>query len=417
MNFLATFLYDLGLQFYSLCVTIASLWDQKAMQWKNGRKNLFRKIRLALNDNEERIWFHCASVGEFEQARPVMEAYRIHYPSHKIVLTFFSPSGYELRKNYAGADYIFYLPLDTASNANKLISLFQPLLAVFTKYEFWFHHLKELRKNDIPVILICGIFRKNQLFFKWYGKTWSTVLHFFSHILVQDQSSCQLLRTFGLKNVEIVGDTRFDRVWQIAQQKTDLPAIERFKEGDKLFVAGSTWKADERLIKILTNRFDQWKWVIVPHETDSTHLTELKGLFPLAVFYSQLLTSKVGNFKILIVDEVGLLSSIYRYADMGYIGGGFGKGIHNVLEAAVYGIPIIFGPNHQKFIEAADLLKSRAAKSIKNAEELSTAFENFAPGASGGERNKIYFEKNKGATEKIMNYIKSINSDIAALPG
>ncbi len=390
------------------------MWNVKARQWRNGRKNNFKNITLALKDNEYRIWFHCASVGEFEQARPLLEAYRKQYPLHKIVLTFFSPSGYELRKNYSGADYVFYLPLDTPTYARKFVCLINPKLAAFVKYEFWYHHLRELYKNTIPVILISGIFRKDQLFFKWYGQEWSKVLHFFSHLFVQDQLSFQLLQTLQLKNVAIGGDTRFDRVWQIAQQATGLSKIELFKNNQKLFIAGSTWRADEKLIKTLINKNNDWKWIIVPHETDDSHLSATKILFPDAVFYSELLGDKPTNSKILIVDEVGLLSSLYRYADIAYVGGGFGKGIHNILEAAVYGIPIIFGPNHQKFKEAADLLKIGASKSINNADELIMAFEEFGRGTSLAEQNNIYIEKNKGATEKILHYLKSINSDIGA---
>lgn len=409
MNFFFTFLYNLAIQFYYTGVVITALWNNKALVWLKGRKNQFHEIKKVLDENEYRAWFHCASVGEFEQGRPLMEAYRKQWPQHKIILTFFSPSGFELRKNYAGADHIFYLPLDTYANAQRFVSLVKPQLAVFVKYEFWYHHLQTLQRANIPCILISGIFRKDQLFFKWYGKPWRCVLHFFQHLFLQDETSLQLLQSIGIRQATVTGDTRFDRVWQIAQQPKTLPVLQSFKGTAKVFVAGSTWPEDEQLLaELILLKPSSWKWIIVPHELNKQHLEELKSKWNESVLYSTASAQEIQDKRILIVDEIGLLSSIYSYADMAYIGGGFGKGIHNLLEAAVYGIPVLFGPQYQQFNEAHALLKSGAAKTVRDSTELIQAFHHFAgQPLAVAMINRDYVNAEKGATAKIMKYLEN----------
>ncbi|MEO6167969.1 MAG: glycosyltransferase N-terminal domain-containing protein [Chitinophagales bacterium] len=419
MNFFFTFLYNLGIQFYHLGIVTAALWNRKAQRWLQGRKNQFEKIEMLQHENEYRAWFHCASAGEFEQGRPLMEAYRKQWPQHKIILTFFSPSGFELRKNYAGADHVFYLPLDTAANARKFVSLIKPRLAVFVKYEFWYHHLQALKQQHIPAILVSGIFRKEQLFFKWIGKPWRNVLHFFKHLFLQDEASLQLLQSINIQHATVAGDTRFDRVWQIAQQPKNLPIIRSFKGTAKIFVAGSTWPEDEKLLmELIAFKTFPWKWIIVPHELEKQHLEDLKSKWKDdAVFYSMASIDDISGKRILIVDEMGLLSSIYSYADMAYVGGGFGKGIHNIPEAAVYGIPVLFGPLYQQFNEAHALLKSGVVITVGNSKELITAFNHFAAQSSSFAMvNRNYIAAQKGATEKIIEYLQKISSNTFSSP-
>ncbi len=412
MNFFYLLLYNLGIRFYTAGISIASLWNNKAKQWTAGRKGIFDKMKQQLTGGESYTWFHCASTGEFEQGRPLIEAYRKRWPDHKLLLTFFSPSGFELRKNFAGADCVYYLPADTASHAAQFINLVKPRLAVFVKYEFWYHYLKELQQQQIPALLISATFRKEQLFFKWYGLPWRNVLHRFQNLFLQDAASLQLLQSIGVHHASVCGDTRFDRVWQIARLPKTGNIIEDFKGAEKLFVAGSTWPADEQLLfTLIHEKINTWKWVIVPHEISPQHLEVLTNKFAeQSVLYSSATKEELANKRILIVDAVGLLSSIYRYADLAYIGGGFGKGIHNVLEAAVYGIPVLFGPNYQKFHEAKDLLTLGAAASVNNSGALTESFLQFSrQPLSFASVNRDYVYRNKGATEKIMRYIEEIN--------
>ncbi|MCY7408994.1 MAG: 3-deoxy-D-manno-octulosonic acid transferase, partial [Chitinophagales bacterium] len=414
MPFFFNLFYNSIIGIYGFAIFISSWWNQKAKQWIAGRKNLFSHIESSMQAGETRVWFHCASVGEFEQGRPVMEAYRKNFPQHKIVLTFFSPSGFELRKNYCGADYIFYLPLDTKANAKKFISLIQPQLAVFVKYEFWKNHLLELQKQKVKTILISAVFRSNQIFFKWYGKEFLKLLKIFECIFLQDENSLQLLKNYGIENASVAGDTRYDRVWQIAQAPKEIQFIKNFKANKKLFVAGSTWNDDEKIIlQLVASTNDDWKFVIVPHEIDTEHLKLLKNSSPNSITSSASnTTDEIADHKILIVDEVGLLSSIYQYADIAFIGGGFGKGIHNTLEAAVFGIPVLFGPNYKKFNEAKALIENGGGKAVKDFEELKTAFAFYQlqENISSGKKNYDWVLENCGATEKIMTPIKEVNS-------
>lgn len=417
MNFFFLLLYNILVRCYAAGIHVSALWNPKAKQWVLGRKYQFQQMESHLKLNETRVWFHCASAGEFEQGRPLIEAYRKQWPGHKIILTFFSPSGYELRKNYAGADQVYYLPLDTAAAADRFISIVKPVLAVFVKYEFWYHHLSELNKRRIPVILISAIFRKDQLFFKQIGKPWRTVLRKFDHLFLQDAASADLLHSIGLKNSTLAGDTRFDRVWQIAQQPENLVRINQFKGNHKLLVAGSTWPDDEvQLDRLIQAGITGWKWVIVPHEIHDQHIHHLKSKWmPYASLYSIATDTDLASKPIILVDQVGLLSSIYSYADIAYVGGGFGKGIHNVLEAAVYGIPLLFGPNYEKFHEAKELIALGAAKGIKDSRELITFFKKFSQDDPAlADVNRNYVQRNTGATARILDYLVKINSENGA---
>ncbi|MEO7523922.1 MAG: glycosyltransferase N-terminal domain-containing protein, partial [Ferruginibacter sp.] len=351
--------YNLFLFLYSAGIRIASLFNEKARLWTRGR-NKFPDLPFY----DKVIWMHCASLGEFEQGRPVLEAMRKKYPSYKMVLSFFSPSGYEIRKNYAGVDSIIYLPIDNIINAKKLISAIKPSLVIWVKYEYWFYYLTELKKRGIPVILISGIFRDSQPFFKWHGGIWKQMLGCFDQIFVQNERSKDLLKDIGIeKNVSIGGDTRFDRVIAIAEKKDPVQFIMAFVEGRQVLVAGSTWEDDEVELIHYVKSHPEIKFIIAPHEIDQENLDDVKKEFPNAIFYSQIATGIIvpENINVLIIDNIGMLSKLYQYADIAYVGGGFGKdGIHNILEAAVYGKPVIFGPVYEKFAEARELVDAGA---------------------------------------------------------
>lgn len=412
-------LYNIGIKLYSLFIRFAALFNNKAKLWVAGRKNpVFVRI-------ESSIWFHFASLGEFEQGRPILEAMRNLHSGKKVVVTFFSPSGYEIRKNTPLADYVYYLPLDTAQNARKFIDAINPEIVIFTKYEYWFHFFNEAHKRNIPLYIISGIFRPGQVFFKWYGGFNRRVLSLVSHFFLQDEASEELLQGIGITNTSVSGDTRFDRVWANAQNPKVLPLIDEFKNGHKLFIAGSTWPQDEALLTKLVNLYPDWKFIFAPHEIPEEKVNNLIDLLPQgkAITFSQLKTEAEGlksgdfinqsltsnNLQALVIDNIGMLSSLYAYADIGYIGGGFGVGIHNTLEAAAFGLPVIFGPNYQKFNEARELIAIKAGFSISNETELKDivdtlindeAFYNIT-------RKKVfnYVKENVGATEMIMKYI------------
>jgi 3-deoxy-D-manno-octulosonic-acid transferase len=399
-------LYNTGVRLYFIAIYLASFFNKKARLWINGRKNQ-PLVRFS-----ESIWFHFASLGEFEQGRPVLEQFKILYPNNKIVVTFFSPSGYEIRKNTPLADAVYYLPLDTAQNARDFIDSIQPKMAIFTKYEYWYHFFNEMHRQNVPVYVISGIFRPKQVFFKWYGDLHRKILGFVSWFFVQDERSEALLKRLGINNVTISGDTRFDRVWANAQQPKAIPAIEEFKNGNKVFIAGSTWPPDEKLIAALVSHYPDWKFIIAPHEISEEKIGKLIALLPegSTVRYSQIsnLKSHVSN---LIIDNIGMLSSLYQYGDIAYIGGGFGVGIHNTLEAAAFGLPVIFGPEYSKFKEAQDLITLQAGFSIADEEELKTVTNKLVndPVFYNKARNTItaYVKDHTGATVAIMNHIKN----------
>jgi 3-deoxy-D-manno-octulosonic-acid transferase len=420
VNFLFSLLYDTGIALYRLAILMASVARIKARQWITGRKHLFENIHAELTPQEAHVWFHCASLGEFEQGRPLIESFRKKFPSHKIVLTFFSPSGYELRKNYRGADYIFYLPADTRRNAKKFLELVQPQLAIFVKYEFWFHFLSELNRRHIPAVLVSARFRKGQWLFRSLASPLKKQVMALHKIFVQDETSFTILQLHGFSNGAHSGDTRFDRVWEIAQSPKQLPVITHFKAETKLLVAGSTWPRDEQLMAQLIREMNaSWRLVVVPHEIGDAHISELKKMFPAALLYSDAEAGRLnGDSPVMIVDRIGFLSSVYQYADLAYIGGGFGTGIHNTLEAAVYGIPVLFGPNYHRFNEAVSLIESGGGKSVTGYAELKSAvaFYQRQENVLYGKRNRDWVKQNTGATEKIMQHLEEIISGNGASP-
>ena len=397
-------LYNSAIQLYGLIIKIFSLFNNKAKLFVQGRKNIFKKIQKKVDPARSSIWFHFASLGEFEQGRPLLEKIKSTYPHKQIVITFFSPSGYEIRKNYTLADGVFYLPLDTPSNARQLIAAINPEIAVFTKYEYWYHYFEALHKAGIPLYIISGIFRPNQIFFKWYGSFNRKILSFVTYFFVQNEESKQLLSQINLQNVSISGDTRFDRVAENAESPKEFETIKKFCGNVNTLIAGSTWPADERLLAELINSNPDWKFIIAPHEIDKGHIDEIVKLIPNAVKYSAL-TDQLSDTQTLIIDNIGLLSSIYQYGKMAYIGGGFGVGIHNTLEAAAYGIPVIFGPKYDKFQEAKDLISINAAISINNTQELTNAFSKFATHKTAGIEAKNYVNSKTGSTDQIIKYI------------
>ncbi|MCZ4245418.1 3-deoxy-D-manno-octulosonic acid transferase [Pedobacter punctiformis] len=406
-------LYILGIRFYGLIIWIFSLFNHKAKLFINGRKNIFNQIAQKINPADKHIWFHFASLGEFEQGRPVLEKLKDRFPAKKIVVTFFSPSGYEIRKNYALAD-VFYLPLDTAGNAKRFIQSINPEMAIFTKYEFWHFYFKALKKNNIPLYVISGIFREKQTFFKWYGSFYRNILKNVTHFFVQNKESETLLKSIGLNNVTINGDTRFDRVYDNAQSPKQLTEIEKFIGSDPVLICGSTWPEDEKFLSVLPEKYPDWKFIIAPHEIDENHIDSIEQLFSanssrFSALHAQLQTEnsriQFSNAQVLIIDNIGMLSSLYQYGKLAYIGGGFGAGIHNTLEAAAFGLPVIFGPKYQKFQEAKDLITLNAAKSISSVEELISAFESFKENPEAAAIAKKYVKDQKGATEMILKKI------------
>lgn len=406
---LGNLIYNIGIRSYRGAVGLAAATgNAKAKLWINGRQHWREDLKERLQGTGPILWVHAASLGEFEQGRPVLEAIRAQYPHCRILLTFFSPSGYEVRKNYQGADYVCYLPLDTPRNARDFLDIVRPSLVIFIKYEFWYHFLTAMSHRQIPVLLVSGIFRPNQLFFKPYGGMFRRLLRQFDWIFVQNQASLELVRQLGIDKVSLAGDTRFDRVWALLQEPAPLPAIVSFINGRKAVIAGSTWEADEQVLA------DWWKnhaspdrcLIVAPHEIHEGHIKQVLQLFPGAVRYST-----GGQGHVLIIDNIGLLSLLYRYAHVTYIGGGFGKdGIHNILEPATYSKPVVFGPVFHKYPEAAALLAAGGGASIADAGALTTTMESLlsddALCTQKGNAAGRFVADNKGATGKILDYIQ-----------
>jgi 3-deoxy-D-manno-octulosonic-acid transferase len=395
-------------------IFIASFFNKKAKLWINGRKT------TSYQQFSKSAWFHFASLGEYEQGLPVLIAYREKYPHTKIIITFFSPSGFEIRKNTPYADAVYYLPLDAKSNARKFIDAIDPAIAVFTKYEYWYYFFNELHSREIPLYLISGIFRSNQAFFKWYGGLHREMLNCVSHFFVQDENSKHLLQNIGISYVSVSGDTRFDRVWANAQNPKSFPVIADFTQGKKTFIAGSTWPEDEQLLAKLATDNPDWKFIFAPHEIKEEKITRLIELLPQnsVLRHSQLASeSEVRSRKsepgrqTLIIDNIGMLSSLYQYGQIAYIGGGFGVGIHNTLEAAAFGLPVIFGPNYEKFKEAKDLIALQVGFSIKDEGELTKTFESLTRDESvyqpASKKIREYVKGHTGATTIIMEYLTS----------
>lgn len=406
-------IYNFFIYVYAALIRLASVFNPQARQFLSGRKRQFWKMKAVVGENDKIVWFHCASVGEFEQGRPVMEAFKKSFPDYKILLTFFSPSGYELRKNYELADFVFYLPMDKTANARRFMKIFHPKMAVFIKYEYWFNYIDEIYKAGIPLFFVSAIFRKQQHFFRFYGSWFRKQLKKITWFFVQNETSDALLSQIGIQNHEISGDTRFDRVLKVLDTPFDLPEIELFKEKDQLLVAGSTWPPDEDLLlDYMNSKPEHFKMLLVPHKIDENHISEIlkkfDGFSP--VRYSQSDKKKLSETKVLIMDKMGLLSGLYRYADLAYVGGGFGVGIHNLLEAAVYGLPVLFGPNYHRFQEAVDLLELGGGFNVKNPKKfaeltnrLRTDAEFYKHASSVAKR---YVLEHSGATEKVISKIK-----------
>ncbi|MBA3901809.1 MAG: 3-deoxy-D-manno-octulosonic acid transferase [Bacteroidetes bacterium] len=406
-------LYDFAIGAYASAIKIASVFNPKAKLWVDGRIGLIEKIKFTIPSDAHPIWVHCASLGEFEQGRPVIEAIKKAFPEKKILLTFFSPSGYEIRKKYSGADYIFYLPSDTPSNAKAFVEAINPAIAVFVKYEFWNNYYSELYQKEIPLYIISAIFRESQPFFQWYGGFWRNMLQKANHIFVQDEHSLSLLHSAGIKKASIAGDTRFDRVAETAIKAERIEEVEHFCSGSKILVAGSTWPADEQIIiSLIKPSGTNFKFIIAPHEVDKIHLGQLENLLKGLewVYYSDLIKGKGKDSKILVINNIGMLSRLYQYGNIAYIGGGFGKGIHNILEAAAFGLPIIFGPNYLKFKEARDLISKGGAFSINDEAGAAGIFKNLInmpeKATKAGAISKSYVMDNVGATGMILKMIK-----------
>ena len=403
--------YNLGLILYAWAVRLAAFRHKKARLWIDGRKDLFHRMREAIDPAARIIWIHVASLGEFEQGRPIIEKLRKTHPEYKLLLTFFSPSGYEIRKDYKGVDYLFYLPLDTPRNARRFLDIAHPEIAVFVKYEYWLNLLRELRRRKIRTFIVSAIFRRNSIFFRPYGGWWRQALETFEVLFVQNEESKELLASLGFDNVLVAGDTRFDRVAEIARAAKHIDIVERFKGDDRLFVAGSTWGPDEELLIRLMNDNPEVKFIIAPHEMDEGRIARLiEETRGGALRYTQCTPrTGYGSRQLLILDTVGLLSSVYGYATWSYIGGGFGVGIHNTLEAATFGLPVAFGPNYEKFKEARDLVTLGAARSISGYEQLRDWFiplrdnEVFLQKTSRIARD--YTTRHQGATSIIIKTI------------
>lgn len=404
------YLYTLVLHLYALAVEIASFFNKKARMTRVGQWHTNGILRKNIDRNAKYIWFHAASLGEFEQGRPMMEAIRKRHPEYKILLTFFSPSGYEVRKNYDGADVICYLPFDTPFKVRKFLNLANPHIAVFIKYEFWLNYLTELKKRGIKTYIISAVFRPNQAFFKWYGSWYRKALHCYEHLFVQDEGSKELLASYGIRNVEVSGDTRFDRVLEIQQNARLLPEVELFTKGDNpVLVVGSSWPEDEKIIIPYFNAHPDLKLIIAPHEIHREHLLYIQSLLSRpSVRLSEANDEALRTHDCLIIDSFGLLSSIYRYGQMAYIGGGFGKGIHNTLEAAVYGIPVLFGPKYQKFKEAQGLIDRGGGFSVDNEQAFVDYLDRFISDPESREKTGTaagdFVHHNAGATERILSF-------------
>lgn len=401
-------IYNLAIVLYEYILAIVALWNRKARLWCEGRKGIFQRMQQAIAAEDRVVWMHVASLGEFEQGRPILEAIREQYPDRKILLTFFSPSGYEIRKNYAGADYIFYLPSDTPSNVRRFLDIAHPEVAIFVKYEFWLNYLTQLKRRGVRSYLVSAIFRPDAIFFRSVGGMWRKALDAFDQMFVQNDESRELLHSIGFDNVIVAGDTRFDRVAAIARAAKPVDVVARFKGEDRLFVAGSTWGPDEEILLELVNENPDIKFVIAPHEMDDSRIAKIiattRGG---AVRYTQCSEqSDFSGVQVLVLDTIGILSSVYGYALWSYIGGGFGVGIHNTLEAATFGLPIAFGPNYHKFKEARDMVALGAAASVGSADELKSWFRSLRDDeqllAKVSATAKDYTAKNQGATSLFM---------------
>ncbi len=408
-------MYSLLIHFYAFIVALISPFHRKARRMRLGQWKTNACLRDKIDPEAQYIWFHAASLGEFEQGRPMMEKIRKEHPEYKILLTFFSPSGYEVRKNYNGADVICYLPFDTPYRVRKFLQLARPRMAIFIKYEFWGNYLHELKKRGIPVYIISAIFRPDQLFFQWYGKPYRQMLHCFDHLFVQDERSKKLLAEYGIRNVTVTGDTRFDRVLDVRAMARELPLVEKFIRSNRsektvTLVAGSSWPEDEAIFIPYFHRHPEMKLIIAPHEIHREHLVHIESMLKRpSIRLSEAHEEDLATKDCLIIDSFGLLSSIYRYGEIAYIGGGFGAGIHNTLEAAVYGIPVLFGPKYHKFKEAKDLIAVGGGVSVADAGAFARQMDEWlTKGVAlevAGKAAGDFVNEHAGATEMILKEI------------
>ena len=418
-------IYNIVIYFVLWGIAIASLFNEKVRKMWRGEREAFKILKQKVDPNAKYIWFHAASLGEFEQGRPLMERIRKDYPQYKILLTFYSPSGYEVRKNYEGADIICYMPVDTRLNAIRFLRLVRPVMAFFIKYEFWSNFLHILKHRNIPTYSVSSIFREDQVFFKWYGRSYAGVLKCFTRFFVQNEESKRLLEGIGITAVDVVGDTRFDRVLQIKEAAKQLPICEAFRTGVassqsadvphhdfKVFVAGSSWPPDENIFIPFFNEHKDWRLLIAPHVIAEEHLKLILSLIKgkKVVRYTQTTPEEAAEADVLIIDCFGLLSSMYNYGDVAYIGGGFGVGIHNTLEAAVWNTPVIFGPNNKKFQEAQGLLKSGGGFEINTYEDFSGLMSSLMNDETflkqAGDKAGTYVAHLAGATDKVLASVK-----------
>lgn len=403
-------LYSLGIKLYVALLYLVSPFNEKAKLMLSGRKDWQQDLKKNIDPKAKHLWFHCSSLGEFEQGRPLIEAIKSSHPEYKILLSFFSPSGFEIRKNYEGADVVCYLPFDSKKNASFFIDLVKPEKVFFIKYEFWYFFLKGLNDRHIPSYLVSAIFRKNQSFFKWYGSWFLKILKSFTFLFVQDDDSRERLESYGIENVITAGDTRFDRVADVLKQKKSIPIVETFKGNTKIIIAGSSWPADEDLLCAFINKSsNDGKFIIAPHEVHESHIQDIQSKLNVPYLtYSKIQegSSGVEESKVLIIDTIGILSSLYQYGDIAYIGGGFGVGIHNTLEAATYGLPVIFGPNYRKFREAVQLIDCGGAFSIADGDELNLILTELLTEQKkclkSGDESRNYVIANTGASKQIL---------------
>lgn len=406
------YLYNFAMRVFSLLIRLAALRNVKAKLMVKGRKDIFSKMKQEIDENSEIVWFHAASLGEFEQGRPVIEEYKARFPERKILLTFFSPSGYEIRKNYEGADYIFYLPYDIKSNVVKFLDIVKPCEVFFVKYEFWLNYMTEIKRRGIKFYIFSSIFDKNKIFFKPYGTLTRKALGAFTRIFVQDDNSKQLLEGINLKNVVVAGDTRFDRVSKIVENVVNLPIVANFKGSSLCMVCGSTWEPDDKIVcELISQRKQNVKFIIAPHELGEEKISNLCQKLETEGFkvalYTQTNEEDAKNADVLIINCIGILSSVYKYGEIAMIGGGFGVGIHNTLEAATFGLPMIFGGNYQKFKEARDLVETGAATPISDAKDAINWFNNIVDNellrAELTSKGANYVSSKIGATQIVLN--------------
>ena len=411
-------IYNLIIYLYLFGVAIYSRFNEKVRKMWRGEREAFRILKEKVDPDAKYVWFHAASLGEFEQGRPLIEQLRKEHPEYKILLTFFSPSGYEVRKNYEGADIITYLPLDTITNARRFLRAIHPVMAFFIKYEFWYNYLHILKHRNVPVYSVSSIFRPDQVFFKWYGRQYGRVLNCFTHFFVQNEQSKELLGKIGIHNVSIVGDTRFDRVLQIKEASKQLPVIKAFKQDAKVFVAGSSWPPDEEIFIKYFDKHRDWKLIIAPHVIGEDHLKQIEALLEgrKVIRYSEYsghsenadYSDELANAEVLIVNCFGLLSSIYHYGDVAYVGGGFGVGIHNLLEAAVWDVPVFFGPNNQRFQEAQGLKKGGGFE-FANYDDFQKQMDRFMTDdaylADQGRLAGRFVKGQAGATQEVLSSV------------